>query len=124
MILLHLLAIIAVFLSPVSWSFQWLTGLGVVISFIFYRRFATYAFTLKHNPSVGWEWLDITGVTGDFSGIEILPSTVLTTFLIALHFKTQNHRNKAIIICKDTMPTDQYRQLLVALKVNGIHAKK
>ncbi|KAF3981958.1 MAG: hypothetical protein HFP78_04305 [Methylococcales symbiont of Hymedesmia sp. n. MRB-2018] len=114
----HVLAIIAVFLSAVSLLIQWLICPLLIISFIFYSRPRDNSKIIRYGTLTGWEMSD----RGQgFSSIKILPATVISTFLIVLHFETDIHQKKTILIGKDSLSENGYRQLLVSLKINGLN---
>jgi hypothetical protein len=85
---------------------------------MFYLSSGNNASTIRYSDSIGWEWREQEHV---FLQIEILPTTVTSLFLIVLHFKTQSQKKKSILIYKDSMLADEYRQLLVILKINGLN---
>lgn len=67
--------------------------------------------TLKYTETRGWEMSD----GGDFETVQILKSTVITTFFIFLQI-----RNKpAFIIANDAINNDDYRQLIIKLKMTA-----
>lgn len=73
-----------------------------------------YLSILKHTTEFGWELL----TKNSWSGIRILDSSVLTSVIIILHVEMgKKHRN--ILICRDAASADDYRQLLVALKITA-----
>ncbi len=115
LIVIHILAIMAVFLSALSWYYQSAICLFVIISFRLYLRGVNYVGSLRHSTLMGWEWLD---QAHDFYPIEVLSSSVITPLLMVVHFKRQNHKKKAIIVCRDSLSENEYRQLLVTLKIN------
>ncbi|KAF3978163.1 MAG: hypothetical protein HFP77_03395 [Methylococcales symbiont of Iophon sp. n. MRB-2018] len=114
----HVLAIIAVFLSAVSLLIQWLICPLLIISFIFYSRLRDNGRIIRYAALTGWE---MAYPKQGFSSIKILPTTVISTFLIVLHFETDIHQKKTILIGKDSLAENKYRQLLVSLKINGLN---
>jgi hypothetical protein len=64
---------------------------------------------IRHTEKLGWEISD----GGDFKAATILRSTVVTTFLIFLHIKD----NPPILVANDALSMDDYKQLLVKLKM-------
>lgn len=75
--------------------------------------------TIKYTDASSWE----VGEGGIFESVDILKSTVLTTFAIWLHLKAKPGaagffaRNKrTILIISDALEEDDYRRLIVKLK--------
>ncbi len=81
-------------------------------------RFKHYK--IRYSSVVGW---DITQNGDVFHLIEVLPSTVLTSYLLILHFKAHNKKIQTILIVKDALTHDNYRKLMVLLKIAGVKKK-
>jgi hypothetical protein len=64
---------------------------------------------IRYTEKLGWEILE----GGDFEAVEILKSTVVTTAFIFL----QMHNKPTILIANDALREDDYRQLIVKLKM-------
>lgn len=87
------------------------------------RRLNAGNHTIRHSEALGWEILE----GRDFVTIEILKSTVTTTFALFLHFKhgcqasswTPGHK-KTWLILNDALAGDDYRRLIVKLKTTAI----
>lgn len=78
-------------------------------------------FVLRYTTAFGWE---NNHLNDHFDFIEILPSTVLTPFVVFLHYKIKHNdqpkqKTKAVMILKDAMNNDDFRQLRVELKISG-----
>ena len=56
----------------------------------------------------------------NFHVIELLASTVVSRYIIVLHF-VQNKENQTILICRDALFYDEFRKLMVALKISGLN---
>ncbi len=119
----HLLAMIAAYLNTLDISFRL-----VIISLILINLFIN----LKHELQIqavfirsssleGWE---ITSEDGEFSVINILPSTVISPYFIFLHFKKQKKPRQSIFILKDSMIEDEFRGLIVQLRIAGLKKLK
>ena len=63
---------------------------------------------IRYTEKLGWEISE----GGDFEAIEILKSTVVTTFFIFL----QMQGKPTILIANDALSEDDYRRLIVKLK--------
>jgi hypothetical protein len=64
---------------------------------------------IRYSEKLGWEISE----GGDFEAVEILKSTVVTTAFIFL----QMHNKPTILIANDALREDDYRQLIVKLKM-------
>jgi len=116
---LHLLPIPFIFLSSLSFNNQLLLIVSIFISLLVYlkREICFNSITISYSTIKGWEFGQVEDV---FSSIQVLPSTVLTPYLLILHFKLQNNSKKTILICRDALIDDEYRKLLVLLKISGL----
>jgi hypothetical protein len=85
-----------------------LIGLNFKVSFPGLKREQR---KIRHTEKRGWE----ISVGGDFETATILQSTVVTTFLIFLHIQNK----PAILIANDALSRDDYRRLLVKLKMTA-----
>lgn len=68
-------------------------------------------YVIKHTDTVGWEISE----HSNFEPIEILNSTVISTFAIFLHFN-KNARRQSVLIVNDALSKDDYRRFIVRLK--------
>lgn len=118
LIALHALAAIAVFLTPLFFVYKIALLIAVLISLHLNIReeLISKKYNIRHS-SIGWE---ISGGKSDFSSIEILPSTVITPYLLVLHFKQHNQAKQTILIGMDALNGDEYRKLIVALRIFGL----
>ncbi|MEQ1529015.1 MAG: protein YgfX [Methylococcales bacterium] len=112
LIFIHVLALIAsianglpiwaklfVFLA-VAGHYVWLT-----------KRSGQPQYRIQHSHESGWQIFN----TEQAHTVQILASTVITTFLIFLHY-TANGKPKTLLVANDALSTDDYRQLIVRLK--------
>lgn len=116
---LHSLALYASMSNSLFLSHKISLVVLIIISLAYYLNQAIdfkYVF-LRYSAENGWE---IAYLENQFHGIKILSSTVLTSNIVFFNFKTQNDKKKAILICKDALSVDQYRQLMVELKISGL----
>lgn len=81
--------------------------------------------TIKHSDAFGWE---IATTNAEFAAVRILNSTVITTFIVIIHYQTQTTfgvRQKPIqtlLIGKDSLAKHDFRSLIVRLKTEGIRS--
>ncbi|MGR8998874.1 MAG: protein YgfX [Gammaproteobacteria bacterium] len=83
------------------------------------RRLNAENYTIKHTDAFDWEISEGHG----FSSIEILKSTVITTFVLFAHFKLKSGTGypksgakKTLLVLRDSLAEDDYRYLIVKLK--------
>jgi len=87
------------------------------------RRLNVEHYTIKHTEALGWEVTE----GCEFVSVEILKSTVITTFVLFLHFKpvsqtqswTSGHK-KTLLVLSDALAGEDYRCLIVKLKTTAI----
>ncbi len=91
----------------------------ILFSLLFYlrRELRFHGLSIVHSMVSGWE---MALSDHQFYPVKILASTVITPYLIVLHYKIQNKQKKTILICKDALIEDDYRKLMVELKISGI----
>ena len=87
------------------------------------RRLNAEHYTIKHTEDLGWEVSE----GSDFASVEILKSTVLTTFALFLHFKSSSQAQswkssykKTLLVLNDALAEEDYRCLIVKLKTTAI----
>jgi hypothetical protein len=87
------------------------------------RRLNAEHYTIKHTEALGWEVSE----GFDFSSVEILKSTVLTTVALFLHFKYDSQvqswkpgHKKVLLVLNDALAEEDYRCLIVRLKTTAI----
>jgi len=87
------------------------------------RRLSVGDYAIKHTDALGWEVSE----GNDFAAVEILKSTVITTFAILLHFKygvrpqsRMSGYKKTLLILNDALDEESYRRLIVKLKTTAI----
>ena len=73
-----------------------------------------YLCTLKHTTEFSWELFN----NNQLTRIRILNSSVLTSFIIILHVEI-NKKQQNILIFRDAVSVEAYRQLFVTLKITA-----
>jgi len=69
-------------------------------------------YIIKHSEAYAWQvWGE-----DDFEPVQILNSTVITTFAVFLHIKREKADKQTILVLSDALSEDAYRQLIVRLK--------
>ena len=119
LVLLHVTAIIAASLAALEPSYKIVIISMALLSLLFYlkRELRFHSLSIVHSMASGWE---ISLSDNQFYPVKILASTVITPYLIVLHYKIQNKQKQTILICKDALIADDYRKLMVELKISGI----
>jgi hypothetical protein len=109
----HVLALIACMANtlPLVFKMALMAGIAVHYGFI-HKRVLNQCHTIRHTDVFGWQ----IGVDGQFEAMQVLDTTVLTRFVIFLHYKYQNTVRCNIAIPCDALTADDYRQFMVRLK--------
>ncbi len=119
---MHGLAIFIVAITVIPFISQVILIILILFSLIFYlkREKGVKVFTLRYSTAFGWE---ITNSENQFQLIEILPTTVLSPYLVFLHYKINNNNKKKkfhVLITKDRLSNDDFRKLRVELRISGL----
>ena len=99
----------------VALAFKMLLVLLLCDSLYFHYRLYQKAYkllSLKYTTEFAWEIFRNNRLTS----IRILNSSVLTSFIIILHIQI-NKKQRTVLVCRDAVSAEEYRQLLVALKI-------
>lgn len=107
---LHVWALLACVFNDLSVVIQLLLVCVVVLHFFYVKPFKEMQ--LLHTD-VGWQIVEARQLVN----IVILPSTVISSFAVFLHFK-QDNRFKTLLIMNDALPFEDYRRLIVRLKTS------
>jgi toxin CptA len=112
LVVMHALALASSLANalPIAVKLILLTGICLHFRFIV-KRLKNERYKIKHSEALGWE------ISGryDFEPVQILNSTVITTFAIFLHFNNTALR-QSLLIMHDALSEDEYRHLIVRLK--------
>jgi hypothetical protein len=117
MVLVHLLACGACIANSLAMLIK--LGLCIAISIHFWliiKRLRGQSYQIRYSEKSGWQ----IATCHDFESIRISTSTLITTFVIILHIKSQNNNNLAILVLSDALCEDDYRQFIVKLKTTVI----
>jgi hypothetical protein len=109
-IVIHVLALGASIANALAFSLK--LGIAVLIGINFKMNFPSLKIerrNIRYTEKLGWEISE----GGDFEAVHILRSTVVTTFFIFL----QMQNKPTILIASDSLNEDDYRQLIVKLKI-------
>jgi len=116
---MHFLAIVATYQNSLDISIKVTIILLILISLTrnLKREFQFQSVFIRISLQKGWE---ITFVDNCFIAMEILPSSVISPYFIVLHFKPQKMPKQTLFIFKDALVDDEYRKLVVQLKILGL----
>lgn len=112
-VIIHVLALAACVFNALAVLYK----IGCVVSVALHFWYSSKNINLepkgiRHDEVTGWQVL----VNGQFIAINIINSTVVTTFAIFLHFKYPDGKRVNIFIPSDSLANGAYRQLIVRLK--------
>ncbi|NOQ16030.1 MAG: hypothetical protein GQ581_03140 [Methyloprofundus sp.] len=113
----HVLAILSSIVIDALLLVQLLLIVLVCYSFYFHvQRYKQgyYLGTIKYTKEFAWQL----ATSQQFSAMQILNSSVITSSIIVLHVVSES-QHKNMLICCDAVPNEVYRQLRVALKINA-----
>jgi hypothetical protein len=112
MALIHALALLASVMNSLP-SILKCVLLIILVSHYYFQlnKLKTKHHRIEHNET-GWRL----ALDNSFEEIQILPSTVISIFVIFLHFKTDNKPKQTLVIVSDALADEDYRCLIVRLK--------
>ena len=113
---LHVLSIFACWLSELPLVYRLILSLLVVLSWFVQHKVGEAAnILLRYTVSESWA----VSFDGEhYLSINIKPTTVTGSMLTVLHFNIDQH-TRALVIFKDAMSSNDYRKLIVNLKISG-----
>lgn len=114
-IAVHILALVSSLLMSINTELKVVLILLPGCSLYFYlRRYrhGFYTFSLRHTEELSWELVE----SGQYSHLRILKSSVLTSFIIILQVRIAK-KQRTLLVCRDAVSAEEYRQLYVALKI-------
>ena len=119
LVVLHAIAIVAAFINALDLVYKVIITLMILVSLLIYlkREINFHGLLIRYSSGFGWE---IAYSENNFYAIEILASTIITRYIIILHF-IHNNKKQTILICKDALFYDEFRKLMVALKISGLN---
>ena len=119
LVVLHAIAIVAAFINALDLIYKIIITAMVLVSLLVYlkREINFHGLLIRHSTALGWE---VAYSENNFHVIELLASTVVSRYIIVLHF-VQNKENQTILICRDALFYDEYRKLMVTLKISGLN---
>lgn len=114
---MHAVAFFAAMINNLAITYKLISVPLLLVSLFYYLKHSNQQFIIRHKLLSGWE---IAFIENHFITTEILPSTVISPYLIVLHYKQENQKKRTALICKDALHKDEYRKLVVELKIAGL----
>ncbi|WP_407663548.1 protein YgfX [Methylomonas albis] len=114
---IHVLVILACWLNALPMPYKCLLTMLVLLSWRSNTMSGEISVVyLRYTPNHGWSLLS----NGDqYQLVDIQASTVVSRFLIALHWVHNKGRRQSMIIPKDAISSNDYRKLSVCLIISG-----
>ncbi len=113
---MHALTLFACWLNSIALVFKIVLGLLVLFSgWLALMRQQRQEIYLRYNSELNW-WLRS---DNEYLPIRIESTTVLSRFLIILHWVQDDNRRGRFAIFRDALPASEFRSLLVCLKVSA-----
>lgn len=114
---LHVLAILACAVSTMGAIFKMaLIGSILVLRMTANRGRQSGIYQLRFTEFSGWE---MAFEHNDYNRVTISESTVVTAFVIFLHCNMQNQTSKTLLIANDSLSKNDFRRLIVRLRISG-----
>ena len=123
LITVHILAVVACVNNGLAFFYQ-LFFLFIVIgsAFFYFHKFYHFKpYQIRYSELSGWQLAES---AHDFQTMQILPTSVLTAQLLVLHFRLKTRKQYSLLIFNDALNTQDYRTLLVDLKISGLQKDK
>ncbi len=120
LISIHALALVAAVNNDLPVAYQALLIAAVYLNFGFnWKRYiqAPPVYTLRYSENYAWQLAE---GNGEFSSVTLCGSTVSSALLSIVHMQQPDGKKQALLIFRDSLPPDQYRQLRMELKISTI----
>lgn len=111
---LHIISFAACWLNNLPLLMQIALSALVIASRIYQYKQPKSDFYLRYSDKNQWS---TTFNNQPFQPITILSTTVITQWLVILHFEIQQHSLTRLIF-RDSLSSNDYRRLMVQLKIN------
>lgn len=118
---MHVLALFASIANSLPVDIKLLIVLAVISSYWFiWQRYmnASYPYTLLYNDARGWELMD---AKQQVYPVSIGGSSVTTPAIIILHLQLEDRTRRVMIIVRDAVSEEDFRQLRVQLKISRLN---
>ncbi len=121
---LHSFAVIAGFANNLAFLYKLLILLAITSHFFYFlQNHAKGCATgcLYYDPQDGWFLED---TSQERQPLRVLPSTVVSTKWVVLHFQLKCGKKRSLLIFNDSLTDSEYRALTVTLKIAGLCTDK
>jgi hypothetical protein len=121
LIVAHGFGIFASLANALPWIYQVFSLAVVGLSFFSSLRHHynhNISYQIRYNKDSTWSLAIRNNV---FQALEILPTSVITRFLIVLHCRFENGKPYNLVIFKDALNEKDYRALVLILKIAGLN---
>jgi toxin CptA len=87
------------------------------------NRLKNASVKIKHSDVSGWE---ISDTDEEFQAVQILTTTVITSFLVLIHYQVQSalgvttKRMRTLLVINDALDQKDFRSLVVRLKTTAV----
>jgi len=116
MMILHLFACVAGIANSLAIPIKFILCAVICLNLGFIiKRLASQYYKIRYSQQLGWEIAQLEG----FIPVRILNATVITPFVIILAVKLQNGNDITLVVASDALATDDFRQLIVHLKITA-----
>lgn len=117
-ILIHLIAAVAGIYNALAVTIQISVFTAVAIHlYADIKRLKDTSVKIKYSEMTDWE---ISEADEQFASVQILTTTVITSFVMILHYRHESilspKRIKTLLIMNDSLSKNDFRRLLVSLK--------
>jgi hypothetical protein len=116
MMILHLFACVAGIVNSLAIPIKLVlcTTICLHLGFII-KQLRNQNYLIRYSQKLGWEMEYLE----DVMPVTILNATVISTFVIILAVKLQNDNKMTLVVASDALATDDFRQLIVYLKITA-----
>lgn len=113
---LHALSVLACWLNDLTILYSLALSLLAIASWYFqHKACEASCIYLRYTPTDGWT---VSFDGNEYFVVQIRPTTMVGRMLTVLHFSAKNSHS-SLVIFKDAMTANDYRRLIVALKISG-----
>jgi hypothetical protein len=118
--IIHVLAVYSCLLAAVPIVIKIVLPVGILLFLMLslYQKSKLTGLKLQYSSSQAWQ---VAMVGADYSQIQILPSTVITSLVIFLHYKKQSGKKQSMLIFNDAVSPEAFRKLTVELRINNLN---
>lgn len=114
---LYALALLACWLNSLALWIKLFSSAAVIgVGLVNTRASKTAGFDLRYSVNQGWS---VSETGQEYQPISIKPTTFMSRWVVFLHFSFNDKAVRSRMILKDALLGDDYRRLIVRLKLTG-----